>query len=237
MRADPTFTPLVTDRLTLRRSEPGDAEAISAYRSDPEVHEHQGWDDTGPDHIRDEIVEMAGRPPGAPGGWVQFSVLDATGSVVGDVGVRVVDEEPSVAVVGYTVAPAYQGQGYATEAVRALVGYAFDVLGADVVRAHADEENVASTAVMRKAGLRLVERWDHEEDGQVWHIVRYERRRSPELAVRRRCGRRDARALEPADQRHDPHQIGAGEHEVRGSSRARTARRSRAGARARAARA
>ena len=121
---------------------------------------------------------MAGRAPGAPGGWVQFSVLDADGALVGDVGLRAVDEEPGVIVLGYTIAPAHQGKGYATEAVRGLVGYAFDVLGADAVRAHADEENEPSTNVMRKAGLRLVERWDHEEDGQVWHIVRYERRRA-----------------------------------------------------------
>ena len=177
MRADHAFAPLVTDRLTLRRSEPGDAEAISAYRSDPEVHEHQGWDDTDPDHVRGEIVEMADRDPGGAGGWVQFSVLDDAGAIVGDVGLRRVEDEDGVIVVGYTIAPAHQNKGYATEAVRALVGYAFDVLGADVVRAHADEENIASTAVMRKAGLAFVERWDHEEDGQIYHIVRYERRR------------------------------------------------------------
>ena len=35
---------LTPERLVLRRSRPDDAEAISAYRSDPEVHRHQGWD-------------------------------------------------------------------------------------------------------------------------------------------------------------------------------------------------
>ena len=179
MRADPAFAPLVTDRLTLRRSDPRDADAISAYRSDPAVHEHQGWGDTGPDHIREEILEMAARSPGDPGGWVQFSVFDGAGALVGDVGLRPVDDEPGVIVLGYTIGPEHQRQGYATEAVRALVGYAFDVLGADAVRAHADEENLPSTNVMRKAGLQLVHRWDHEEDGQIWHIVRYERRRTP----------------------------------------------------------
>lgn len=177
MRTDPAFTPIVTDRLTLRRSEPGDAEAISAYRSDPAVHVHQGWGDTGADHVRDEIIEMARRLPGELGGWVQFSVL-AGDTLVGDVGLSPAgDDEPGVVKVGYTIAPEHQGQGYATEAVRALVGYAFEVLGARIVRAYADEDNVRSTAVMRKAGLTLVDRFEEEEDGQVWRIVRYERDR------------------------------------------------------------
>jgi RimJ/RimL family protein N-acetyltransferase len=178
MRPDRAFTPIVTDRLTLRRSEPADAEAISAYRSLPEVHEHQGWGSTDPDHVRDEIVEMLGRAPGDPGGWVQFSVItNADGHLVGDVGLSPADGEPGVIKVGYTIAPEHQGHGYATEAVRALVGYAFDTLDVRVVRAYAEERNLPSTSVMRKAGLAHVETWDEEEDGQIWRIVRYERRR------------------------------------------------------------
>jgi RimJ/RimL family protein N-acetyltransferase len=36
------FEPLVSERLLLRRSLPEDAEAIAAYRSDPDVYRHQG---------------------------------------------------------------------------------------------------------------------------------------------------------------------------------------------------
>ena len=37
--------------------------------------------------------------------------------------------------------------------------------------------NLPSPNVMRKAGLRHVDTREHEEDGQVWQIVRYERGR------------------------------------------------------------
>ncbi len=79
--------------------------------------------------------------------------------------------------VGYTIAPGFQRRGYATEAVAALVAYAFDTLGADVVRAYASAENIPSIRVAEKAGMHLVETIRHQEDDEVWVGVRYELRR------------------------------------------------------------
>jgi len=178
MRADAAFAPLVTERLRLRRSRPEDAETISAYRSDPDVHRQQGWERTDPDGVRADIEEMAGRAPGEPGGWVQFSVEEReSGRLVGDVGLSPADGEPGVIKVGYTMAPAFQGRGYGTEAVGALVDYAFTRLGADVVRAYADADNAPSIRVAEKVGMRLIERFEHHEEDEVWFGVRYERRR------------------------------------------------------------
>ncbi|HEX5938234.1 MAG TPA: GNAT family N-acetyltransferase [Actinomycetota bacterium] len=177
MRADTGFERIVTDRLVLRRSRSEDAETISAYRSDPEVHRQQGWERTDPDGVRADIEEMAGRIPGEPGGWVQFTLEDRDGRLVGDVGISPADGEPGVLKVGYTVAPAFQGRGYATEAIGALVAYAFDTLHADVVRAYASADNEPSIRVAEKVGMRLVERYEHRDDDGIWLVVRYERRR------------------------------------------------------------
>jgi RimJ/RimL family protein N-acetyltransferase len=178
MRADADSQPLLTERLRLRRSVPEDAEAISAYRSDPEVNRTQGWARTDPASVRADIEEMIARAPGEPGGWVQFSVEERDGGrLVGDVGISPADGEPGVIKVGYTTAPAFQGRGYATEAVGALVAYALGPLGADVVRAYADADNTASIRVAEKVGMRLVERFEHREGNEVWFVVRYERRR------------------------------------------------------------
>lgn len=175
MRADADFLPLLTDRLLLRRSRPDDAEAISTYRTDPDVHRYQGWDRTDAEGIRAEIEDMADRAPGEPGGWVQLSVEEReTGRLVGDVGLSPAEGEPGVIKVGYTTEPAFQGRGYATEAVGALVSYAFDTLGADVVRAYASAENAPSIRVAEKVGMRLVERFERRYDDQTWFGVRYE---------------------------------------------------------------
>ena len=178
MRVDTDFEALVTDRLVLRRSRPEDAETISAYRSDPEVHRQQGWERTDPEGVRADIEEMARRAPGEPGGWVQFSVEEREGGrLVGDVGISPADGEPGVIKVGYTMSPAVHGRGYATEAVWALLEYAFGTLGADVARAYASADNLPSIRVAEKVGMRLIERFRHREGDEVWLGVRYERRR------------------------------------------------------------
>lgn len=182
MRSDVDFEHIVTARLVLRRSRPEDAEAISAYRSDPEVHRYQGWDRTDAEGVRSEIVEMTGRAPGQPGGWTQFSVEDReTGGLVGDIGLSLADGEPGVIKIGYTMSPAFQGRGYATEAVGALIGYAFDTLGADIVRAYASAENVASIRVAEKVGMQLVERFERRHGNEAWTGVRFELRRDDRL--------------------------------------------------------
>ena len=179
MLVDADFEPLLTERLRLRRSRPDDAQAISAYRSDPDVHRYQGWDRTDPEGIRAELVEMVARSPGEPGGWVQFSVEERDGGqLVGDVGLSPAEGEPGVIKIGYTIAPAFQARGYATEAVGALLAYAVDRLGAATVRAYASAENVPSIRVAEKVGMRLIERFEHREGGEIWHGVRYELRRS-----------------------------------------------------------
>lgn len=178
MRVDHGFQPIATERLILRRSAPDDAEIISAYRSDPEVHRFQGWDRTDPDGVRDEIEEMAAREPGEPGGWVQLSVEEASsGRLIGDVGLSPADEEPGVIKIGYTTSPGSQGRGYATEAMRAVVAYAFDTLGAEIVRAYASAANTPSIRVAEKIGMDLVETFEREYEGETWQGVRYEIRR------------------------------------------------------------
>jgi len=178
MRPDSDAASIETERLVLRRSAPDDAEAIAGYRSDPIVRRYQGWGDTDAATVRTQIEEMARRAPGEPGGWVQFTVLERkTGRLAGDVGLSPADGEPGVIKVGYTIDPAFQGLGYATEAVRALVDYAFETLGADVVRAYASAENLPSHRVAEKAGLKLMERFEGVDDGVRWSGVRYEVRR------------------------------------------------------------
>jgi RimJ/RimL family protein N-acetyltransferase len=178
MMPDDAFEPIVTERLVLRRSRADDAARISAYRSDPDVHRFQGWERTDPDGVREEIEAMAGRAPGSPGGWVQFSVDErASGNLVGDVGMSPVEGEPGVVKVGYTMDPDFQGLGYGTEAVSALLAYAFDVLDARLVRAFASAENLPSIRVAEKAGMRVVERFRRTDGAETWQGVRLEIRR------------------------------------------------------------
>lgn len=168
-----TDTDLQTERLVLRRSRPEDATAISAYRSLPEVQRHQGWERTDEAAVRADIEEMAKRRPGEPG-WVQFSVIERrSGRLVGDVGLCPASD-PGVIKIGYTVAPEAQGNGYASEAVRALIAFIFAALDATTVRAYADGDNLPSIRVAEHAGMRLMEVFEETDTDGTWRGVRYE---------------------------------------------------------------
>jgi ribosomal-protein-alanine N-acetyltransferase len=57
----------------------------------------------------------------------------------------------------YGVSPAHQGHGYATEATRALIDYAFQALRLARILATTSRDNTASIAVMRRLGMRIEE--------------------------------------------------------------------------------
>ena len=152
-RGDVAFTGLRTERLVVRRFRPDDAAAFAAYRSDPEVARYQGWDAPFPLEAAERFVaEMAAAHPDTPGEWYQLAV-DVAGRLVGDVAVHVDSGDPRLARIGFTLAPDAQGQGYATEAVTAVLGYLFG-RGKHRVSADLDARNARSAALLRRVGMR-----------------------------------------------------------------------------------
>ncbi len=178
---DPTFTRIETERLVLRRFRPDDATAFAAYRSDPRVARYQSWDETY--SVADAermIASLAEAHPGEPGAWFQFAVADRdTDVLVGDCGLHVHGSDPTRAEIGYTLAPAHHGLGLATEAVGALVGYAFRTLGVDRIQATADERNAPSIRVVERLGFEAVARVHTTFKGERCVEETYELRREP----------------------------------------------------------
>jgi ribosomal-protein-alanine N-acetyltransferase len=84
------------------------------------------------------------------GMWALFQKVD--GAFVGRCGMRYLDDTPEIEL-GYTLAKAFWGLGFATEASQAVLDYAFAVLKLPRVVAIADPANVASVNVMRKLGM------------------------------------------------------------------------------------
>ncbi len=80
--------------------------------------------------------------------------VKADGMGIGLIGFKGAPTSQGVVEVGYGVAEAYRNRGYTTEAVRALVGWAFAQPGCTTIVADTAEENVASQRVLTKAGLR-----------------------------------------------------------------------------------
>jgi RimJ/RimL family protein N-acetyltransferase len=155
MPADPDFTELRTDRLVIRRFRADDAIVFVAYRSDADVARYQSWDGYTREQAEAFVSEMAASHPGVPGEWFQFAVADLAGDeLLGDVAVCVHADDTSRAELGFTFAPGHQRKGYATEAVRAVITYAFERLRAQTVLAIADARNLPSIALLERIGMR-----------------------------------------------------------------------------------
>lgn len=55
----------------------------------------------------------------------------------------------------YALSPSFHRQGYATEAARAMIDYAFNTLWLKRIAATTTYDNAASMSVMRKLGMRI----------------------------------------------------------------------------------
>ena len=178
MPVDGAFKQLRTERLVIRPFRPEDIDAFAAYRSDPEVARYQSWDGYEPAQAASFVAEMATLHPGVPGRWFQFAVTDRSSDVLlGDTAICVDTQDPSHAEIGFTFASGYRGRGYATEAVRATIDYAFEQLGVDVVVAVTDARNGPSIALLDRVGMTKVSTALVEFKGEWCGEFTFERRR------------------------------------------------------------
>ncbi|OYX65617.1 MAG: hypothetical protein B7Y88_08195 [Sphingomonadales bacterium 32-64-17] len=65
--------------------------------------------------------------------------------------------------VGWSLASAHEGHGYATEAARAVLAYAFETAGCEAVYAQASDNNGPSTRMMARLGLTRVPEFDYDD--------------------------------------------------------------------------
>ncbi|MET8507291.1 GNAT family N-acetyltransferase [Streptomyces sp. NPDC004787] len=90
---------------------------------------------------------------GDPGAYRPYPIrLLADGTTIGGIGFHGPPDADGVVTVGYGLVPGARGQGYASEALRALIARAREA-GATAVRGDADLDNVASHRVMEAAGM------------------------------------------------------------------------------------
>ncbi len=187
--------PIATSRLVLRPMVADDASAFAAYRSDPGVARFQGWQAPYPlESAHSLIASQAERDGPVAGEWIQIAVtLD--GQLAGDVAVGL-DADGLIATLGYTLAPAHQGRGLATEAVGAIVDRLFDDVGVHRIEAGLDPDNVPSA--------RLLERLGFEYEGTAVSAVRVGERWFDDVRYALTVGSRAAWGSRP---RHPPDEV------------------------------
>ncbi len=146
-------TQIETERLILRVPSSEDFERYAELFCNAEAVRHISSGLTRGDAWR-RFLQM-------PGAWVvqgfaMFSLIEkSTGLWVGQAGPWQPEGWPGIEV-GYALHPDAWGKGYATEACTAAMDWAFDVLGrTDVIHCIAPA-NIASQAVARRLGSRIL---------------------------------------------------------------------------------
>lgn len=162
--------PLRTERLLLRPWEDRDLDALYAMQSDEEVVRWLYYGVRSLDAVHTSLARKIDSVAitGEGDGVSAAVVLRDTGEVVADLSLWVVSEGHQQGELGFVVHPAHQRKGYATEASRAMLDFAFITVGLHRVIGRTEARNAASARVFEKLGMRrealLIENeWVKEE--------------------------------------------------------------------------
>ena len=172
--------PLLTERLELRAFEPSDLEALHAVNGDPEVTRFMRPYPT-IEHTRRALdIHVREARAGNPAFW---AVIErASGDLIGDAGVGLIDGIGPEFELGYALGTPWWGRGYATEAARAVRDYALGELALPEVLALVRPGNAASINVVEKIGMERV--GTRDSDGAVHFLYSARRAAMPAATAR-----------------------------------------------------
>ena len=145
---------LETGRLILRRFTIEDADAMYRnWASDGDVTKFLTWpthksrDDS--EHIISEWLKTYEDDTR----YLWAIVPKEIGEPIGNIAVRIADEDLSVVHVGYCIGKAWWHKGFTSEALGAVIELFFDKVGANRIEAYHDPRNPNSGGVMKKCGM------------------------------------------------------------------------------------
>lgn len=176
MKKQPTLT---TERLVLRPYTLADAQELQRLIGDRDVAKTLG---SVPYPYEDGMAEeFIGQRQAQyeKGKHVEFAITHwREGFLIGGIGLNDLNLRAGRAELGYWIGKPYWGNGYGTEAARAVVQYGFEVLGLNRIRSRHLTRNPASGRIMQKVGmmherhLRIyIKKWGVFEDFEMYGII------------------------------------------------------------------
>jgi RimJ/RimL family protein N-acetyltransferase len=153
-------------RLELRPLRVADADEMSDVLADTQLYEFIGGGPPAPEELRDRYRRLvAGRSADGREEWRNWIVRTRSDRrAIGTVQATITHERRR-ASIAWVIGVPWQGQGFATEAACALVGW-LDGQQVHSIKANIHPDNLASAAVAARAGLAPT---DELVDGErVW---------------------------------------------------------------------
>jgi ribosomal-protein-alanine N-acetyltransferase len=172
---------LKTDRLLLRPFTLADAPAVQRLAGDKDIASTtlsipHPYEDGMAEQWINSLQERFEQ-----GEFVNLAVvLLADGALIGSIGLQI-NQAHENAELGYWIGKPYWGNGYCTEAARAVLHYGFTKLGLHRIAAHHLSRNPASGRVMEKIGMQYegcerqrIKKWGVFEDVKMYAILKDE---------------------------------------------------------------
>ena len=146
--------PIVTERLVLRRYTRDDVPDVLALASHPSF----AWLISRNTQVTEEVVrkyidrQISYQPFEKEKVFELAVERKEDGKVIGLLGM--IRRDQWQGEIGWGLGVEYRGQGYATEAARAVMDYGFSSLGLHRIYANTDSDSIASWRVMERLGMR-----------------------------------------------------------------------------------
>jgi ribosomal-protein-alanine N-acetyltransferase len=141
---------IITERLLLRRFSEDDAEEVFAIAKDPDVGPRAGW------HPHADVEETLSvlREIIMPSDAFAVTLKDS-GKIIGNISIENDRYRPDAnsGELGYWLGKEYWGNGYMTEAARAVIDYAFGEKGLSMLGICTSPVNARSQGVIKKCGF------------------------------------------------------------------------------------
>jgi sulfate adenylyltransferase large subunit len=160
---------LTTERLILRDFVEDDWRAVHEYDTDPEVVRYMPWGPNTEQQTKEFIAGAIRQQEEMPRRQYELAVvLRDTNRLIGACGLRLSRPDHHGGDIGYSFNRQFWGQGYATEAARAIIRFGFEQCGLHRIFATCDAQNVASGRVLEKLGMRreghfLQDKWERQQ--------------------------------------------------------------------------
>lgn len=169
------FQNLQTERLLLRRLTNNDVEEVFALRSNPEIMKYiprplLKTKDEALAHIammEEKIENNIG---------INWGItIEGSDKIIGIIGLYQIQPENHRAEIGYMSLPEYNGKGYISEAIKAVIEYGFEEMSLHSIEAVIDPDNIASEKVLQKNGFVKEAHILENElwEGKFWDTVIY----------------------------------------------------------------
>lgn len=168
---------LWTERMTLRRYQPEDADALYRHMgSDPSMYKYSGWNPYATKEMAEETVKRFIQSYDN-NEHVYSWVMDVDDILIGTIGAY--DYENDQIEVGFSVVPSWQGKGYASEALTEVIKYLSENENIPCIKAWCAAENTGSKRVLEKSGMTYVSTENNgiEVGGKTYDKLNFEYRR------------------------------------------------------------